>query len=138
MLAPAVDTTTNTYGAIIAKYFSKTRDDSILATLKLFQGASVNMSTAPKAFYRVQHRSSYTRYDKDGFYANARYSMHYHHWINQAKFNNHLNRKDRPLEPTPYISVFENLGARQTVLISRQTADCASGCREACKSVAED
>lgn len=77
------------------------------------------MSTAPKAFYRLQHRSSYTRYEKDGLYANARYNMHYHHWINQAKFNSHLNRKDRPLEPMPYISMFDNFGARQTASASQ-------------------
>ncbi|PKY02316.1 hypothetical protein P168DRAFT_284037 [Aspergillus campestris IBT 28561] len=56
------------------------------------------MNPIPPRFYRVQHNGSYTIFDHaDGFESRGHYQMAYAFWLN----------KD---EPTPFISVFDNLG----------------------------
>ncbi|QUC23925.1 uncharacterized protein UV8b_08166 [Ustilaginoidea virens] len=60
-------------------------------------------------FYRVQSDESFTHWDSDGFTAMGRYWMDYCHWINRGKIECHLNWKDRSIEPTPFISIFDNL-----------------------------
>ncbi|KAF1966101.1 hypothetical protein BU23DRAFT_560558 [Bimuria novae-zelandiae CBS 107.79] len=70
---------------------------------------SAESPAPPSVFYRAQHRRSFTHYDSQyGFEAQGRYLMDYSHWINKQKIESHLNRNARPLEPTPFISVFDN------------------------------
>jgi hypothetical protein len=63
----------------------------------------------PNAFYRVQHANSFTAFDEQGFKSQASYLMDHCHWVNKAMFESHLKWKARPSEPTPYISVFDNM-----------------------------
>jgi hypothetical protein len=68
------------------------------------------MSDQPaKAFYRVHHAHSFTTFDTRGFTSQASYSMERCYWVNKERFETHLFWKARPSEPTPYISVFDNL-----------------------------
>lgn len=65
----------------------------------------------PPALYRVQHEGSFTFHDhREGFIANGKYMMNYSHWINQTKVMEHLDEKSRPMEPSPFISLFDNIG----------------------------
>ncbi|KAL8924843.1 MAG: hypothetical protein Q9172_002508 [Xanthocarpia lactea] len=63
----------------------------------------------PPYFYRVQHHTSYTYYNpQKGFEANAHYHMDHSHYINGLKVRAHLNWADRSIQPTPFISIFDN------------------------------
>lgn len=67
-------------------------------------------------FYRVQHSSSFTDYGLNtGFHAKGRYYMRTDHIINAQRINSHLNWGARPTEPSPYISVFDNLGKKKEI-----------------------
>jgi len=68
----------------------------------------------PQRLYRVQHATSYTHYAADeGFIANGSYLMDYSHWLNPEKVTGHLDWSNRSAEPTPFISLFDNLGNAQ-------------------------
>ncbi|KAI1307465.1 hypothetical protein F5Y03DRAFT_120956 [Xylaria venustula] len=65
----------------------------------------------PTSFFRVQHKGSFTFYHasgEGGFESRAHYCMVYSHWINEGKFNRHLDWEDTSSEPTPFISVLDN------------------------------
>ncbi|KAI4283520.1 MAG: hypothetical protein L6R38_002101 [Xanthoria sp. 2 TBL-2021] len=67
------------------------------------------MTSPPQFFYRVQHQGSYTYYHPHtGFEARGHYKMDPSHYINGSKVRSHLKWADRPIEPTPFISVFDN------------------------------
>lgn len=69
------------------------------------------MNPIPARFYRVQHDGSYTIFDHvDGFESPGHYQMAYSFWLNRGKLESHLNWKARSDQPTPFISVFDNLG----------------------------
>ncbi|CZR54536.1 uncharacterized protein PAC_04420 [Phialocephala subalpina] len=76
---------------------------------------SQDIEALPSAFYRVQHHRSYTVFQREsdhasaGFTSNGHYLMNGSLWINKEKIESHLVWKSRPLEPSPYISVFDNL-----------------------------
>lgn len=66
---------------------------------------------SPLRLYRVHSASSFTVYDEQhGFEARGHYLMDPSHWINKGRFESHLRWEDRPLEPTPFISLFDNFG----------------------------
>jgi hypothetical protein len=63
------------------------------------------------AFFRVQHERSFTYYEPSvGFEAKGFYWMDYSHWFNPLKVRKHLDWNDKSSEPSPFISVFDNLG----------------------------
>jgi hypothetical protein len=67
--------------------------------------------TLPPRFYRVQHNNSFTYYSQEnGFLSQASYYIDFNHWLNQAKIAKHLDWMDRSLQPTPFISMFDNIG----------------------------
>lgn len=77
--------------------------------------ANNNMTSPPQFFYRVQHQGSYTYYHPHtGFEARGHYKMDPSHYINGSKVRSHLKWADRPIEPTPFISVFDNYGMVST------------------------
>ncbi|PLB39040.1 uncharacterized protein BDW47DRAFT_124961 [Aspergillus candidus] len=80
------------------------------------------MNPIPARFYRVQHDGSYTIFDHvDGFESPGHYQMAYSFWLNRGKLESHLNWKARSDQPTPFISVFDNLGdANDRALLLRQ------------------
>jgi hypothetical protein len=67
----------------------------------------------PPNFYRVQHNGPFTHYDDEGFSAQASYIMDWCQWVNKEKFESHLGWNANPVEPTPYISLFDNLADAQ-------------------------
>jgi len=68
------------------------------------------VSQARPRLYRVQHERSFTHYEPSiGFVAKGFYWMDYSHWFNPRKVRKHLDRDDRSLEPSPFISLFDNL-----------------------------
>lgn len=76
---------------------------------------------APQTLYRVQYKNSFTHYSNDqGFLAQGRYHMDYTHWFKPLKVRNHLDWKDRSLEPTPFISLFDDHG--ETTIFPRRYA----------------
>ncbi|OJZ79618.1 hypothetical protein ASPFODRAFT_54946 [Aspergillus luchuensis CBS 106.47] len=67
------------------------------------------MNTIPPFFYRVQHDRSYTIFDpQTGFESNGHYSMPYSFWLNKGKVESHSDWQARPIQPTPFISVFDD------------------------------
>lgn len=74
--------------------------------------ASMNVvSQARPRLYRVQHERSFTYYEPSiGFMSKGCYYMDYSHWFNPRKVRKHLEWDDRSLEPSPFISLFDNLG----------------------------
>ncbi|KAF2660011.1 hypothetical protein K491DRAFT_712056 [Lophiostoma macrostomum CBS 122681] len=68
---------------------------------------SSQSSRPPQAFYRAQHKDSFTYYDAE----HGGYYMDYCHWINKVKIDSHLDWSARPKEPTPFISIFDNKDA---------------------------
>ncbi|KAL4931888.1 uncharacterized protein BDV17DRAFT_227850 [Aspergillus undulatus] len=75
------------------------------------------MHSIPPSFYRVQHDRSYTIFNpQDGFESNGHYLMPYSFWINNGRIRSHLMWGDSPVEPTPFISVFDDIAeARKRV-----------------------
>jgi len=68
------------------------------------------MTLTPPKLYRVQHSTSFTHHGyQEGFRAKGTYWMDYSHWFNRGKVTKHLDWKDRSLEPSPFISLFNNL-----------------------------
>ena len=81
------------------------------------------INPAPSALYRVQHEKSFTYHDRhEGFVANGQYYMDYSHWINAKKVRNHLNWNDTSDEPSPFISLFDNLGKVNSTYLARPHA----------------
>ena len=69
------------------------------------------MDDLPAALYRVQHDKSYTHYDSvNGFSSKGHYLMANSFWLNKQNLESHLRWEARPIEPTPFISAFDNLG----------------------------
>ncbi|TDZ39489.1 hypothetical protein CTRI78_v010585 [Colletotrichum trifolii] len=67
-----------------------------------------------RTFYRVQSDQSFTHYDEEvGFAPQGNYYMNYEHWVTKDRIEAQLNWKARPLEPSPFISVFDNLDAKR-------------------------
>lgn len=63
----------------------------------------------PPTLYRVQHADSFTHYgDSSGFMAQVDYPTDYCHWFNREKVLGHLIWSDRPVHPTPFISLFNS------------------------------
>ncbi|KAL8784970.1 MAG: hypothetical protein Q9213_003631 [Squamulea squamosa] len=63
----------------------------------------------PNPFYRVAHNRSFTIYHPVyGFESKGHYHMNPSHFITKRKVQGHLTWSDRPNEPTPFISVFDN------------------------------
>ncbi|MCJ1474802.1 hypothetical protein MMC13_003462 [Lambiella insularis] len=79
----------------------------------------------PPTLYRVQHQTSFTRYEPSiGFEANVVYWMAYSHWFNGKKVREHLDWNSRPLEPSPFISLFDNLAdAKKRASFHRSRGD---------------
>ncbi|TAQ88754.1 hypothetical protein B7494_g2918 [Chlorociboria aeruginascens] len=67
-----------------------------------------HLGTLPPMFYRVQHQDSFTIFENNVFESNGHYYMAYSHWLNRQKVNRHLDWKDRSVEPSPFVSVFDN------------------------------
>ncbi|KAJ3566824.1 hypothetical protein NPX13_g6989 [Xylaria arbuscula] len=81
----------------------------------------------PTNFYRVQDEHSFTLYDNsgnNGFESRGHYCMDYSHWINQGRFNAHLDWKHKTSEPTPFISVFDNEDDAKTWAAQRYLKKC--------------
>lgn len=69
------------------------------------------MTSPSPTFYRVQDSSSFTLYSEDtGLNSNGKYFMRTDHIINAQRISTHLTWGARPSEPSPFISVFDNLG----------------------------
>ncbi|KAL4947204.1 hypothetical protein BDW69DRAFT_204617 [Aspergillus filifer] len=68
------------------------------------------MHTIRPFFYRIQHDRSYTIFDPQyGFESNGHYSMPYSFWLNKGKIESHLDWEACPMQPTPFISVFDDI-----------------------------
>ena len=63
-------------------------------------------------FYRVQHQDSFTVFENNTFESNGHYYIANSHWLNRQRVNRHLYWQDRSIEPSPFISVFDNKGTR--------------------------
>ncbi|PMD66302.1 uncharacterized protein K444DRAFT_607727 [Hyaloscypha bicolor E] len=75
--------------------------------------------------YRVQHSTSFTHHaNHEGFRAKGTYWMDYSHWFNPRKVTKHLDWKDRSLEPSPFISFFDNLKDTQMRASFHRKAGC--------------
>ncbi|KAK4150339.1 hypothetical protein C8A00DRAFT_18111 [Chaetomidium leptoderma] len=65
----------------------------------------------PPCFYRVQDQQSFTIYDDiAGFESNAHYWTDFSYWVNPTKFYEHLNWRARPIQESPFISMFDTEG----------------------------
>ena len=65
----------------------------------------------PPRLYRVQHDKSFTMYSPDfGFEARGHYHMSASHWLNEGTIARHLDWKDESEQPTPFISMFDDIG----------------------------
>lgn len=69
---------------------------------------SPHRGTLPTMFYRVQHQDSFAIFENNIFESNGHYCIAYSHWLNRQKVNRHLDWQDRSVEPSPFISVFDN------------------------------
>jgi hypothetical protein len=65
----------------------------------------------PPTLYRVQHNRSFTYYaDEHGFQAREGRSEDMCYYFDPQRIYKHLDWNDRSMEPTPFISLFDNLG----------------------------
>ncbi|KAK1828260.1 hypothetical protein QBC39DRAFT_359897 [Podospora conica] len=62
----------------------------------------------PLNFYRVQHQRSFTIHNETGFESKGHYYMPLSFWVNHTKLEKHLDWSDSSIEPSPFISVFDN------------------------------
>ncbi|KAL4994475.1 hypothetical protein BDV10DRAFT_203803 [Aspergillus recurvatus] len=76
------------------------------------------MHSIPPSFYRIQHDRSCPIFNpQDGFESHGHYLMPYSFWLNSGRIRSHLVWGDSPVEPTPFISVFDDIAkARKRIL----------------------
>jgi hypothetical protein len=80
-------------------------------------------SELPPRLYRCQHRQSFTIWDGEAFGSAGWYAMKASHWLNGKKISRHLDWKDRSEEPTPFISLFADLGCFHRIHVHGDPAD---------------
>jgi hypothetical protein len=69
------------------------------------------MDYPPTFLYRMQHEGSYSPYDSiDGIECQGHYLMANIFRLNKQRLQSDLRKETCPLEPTPFISVFDDLG----------------------------
>ncbi|KNG89135.1 hypothetical protein ANOM_002999 [Aspergillus nomiae NRRL 13137] len=67
------------------------------------------MSQLPYQFFRCQHDGPFTWFSPwEGFESRGHYHLPLSHWLNREKIEEHLDWRRRPLQPSPFISVFNN------------------------------
>ena len=82
-------------------------------------------------FYRAQSDRSFTEYTANQFQSRGSYFVHNSHWLNKGKIERHLAWNDRSVQPTPFISVFDNLRKAQNPLSEPETHSNHSRCAKA-------
>ncbi|KAB8210932.1 hypothetical protein BDV34DRAFT_220107 [Aspergillus parasiticus] len=63
----------------------------------------------PRQFFRCQHDGSFTSFGpREGFESGGHCDTSLSYWLNRGNILEHIDWDRRPLEPLPFISVFDN------------------------------